>query len=181
MTAIRAAPAWRQQLTSFIDVAGFGETCVIPMRRGASGKPSPLLPGMMTAPRGAPGAVVVAELTRTRNQCLALSGPMVPRHAYPPGAERTDLPHFKAVDGVVDTGYPCQIDPETGILALTGPPIGIAGVGGYRFALRRRGWRQRRVARGVDQARRQSAGVGRLRRLDALCPLIVDGPLRPLG
>ena len=61
---------------------------------------------------------------------------MVPRNAYPPGAENTDLPHFKTSDGLVDTGYPCRIDSEARSLILTGPPAGIADVGGYRFALR---------------------------------------------
>jgi hypothetical protein len=106
------------------------------MRRGADGKPSPLTPGLVTAPRGAPGAVVVAELTASRERSLALSGPMVPRHAYPPGAERTAQSYFKTAHGVVDTGYPCRVDPDTQTLVITGPPAGIAGVGGYRFVLR---------------------------------------------
>ena len=129
------APAWRQQLTGFIDVACFGETCVIPTRRGTSGKPAPLPLGIVTAPRGAPGAVLVAELMPTRSQSLALRGPMVPRHAYPPGAEHSELAYYKTADGVVDTGYPCRADPDARTLILTGPPAGIAGVGGYRFAL----------------------------------------------
>jgi hypothetical protein len=129
------APAWRQQLTAFVDIACFGETCVIPMRRGAGGKPAPLPLGIIAAPRGAPGAIVVAELKPTRDRTLALSGPMVPRNAYPPGAESTGLPHFKTSDGLVDTGYPCRVNSETRTLTMTGPPAGIAGVGGYRFAL----------------------------------------------
>jgi hypothetical protein len=133
---MNAAPAWRQQLTSFIDVACFGETCIIPGRRGVSGRPAPLPLGAVTAPRGAPGAVLVAELMPDRNQSLALRGPMVPRVAYPPGTERSGLPYFKTADGIVDTGYPCRIDSDTGTLILTGPPAGIADVGGYRFALR---------------------------------------------
>jgi hypothetical protein len=129
------APAWRDTFTSFIDVACFGETCVIPTRRGASGKPAPLPLGIVTAPRGAPGAVPVAELTHIRQRNLAVSGAMVPRHAYPPGVEHTELPHFRTADGVVDTGYPCRVDPDTRTVIMTGPPDGIAGVGGYRFAL----------------------------------------------
>jgi hypothetical protein len=133
---MNGAPAWRQQLTSFIDVACFGETCVIATRRGASGKPAPLPLGVVAAPRGAPGAVPVAELMAGRNsQRLTLRGPMVPRHSYPPGAEHSGLPYFKSADGLVDTGYPCRIDPETRTLILTGPPAGIAEVGGYRFVM----------------------------------------------
>jgi hypothetical protein len=129
------APPWRQQLTGFIDVACFGETCIIPARRGASGKPAPLPLGIVTAPRGAPGAVLVAELTHTRNQSLALRSPMTPRHAYPPGTEGSDPTFFQAADGMIDTGYPCRIDPDAHTLTLTGPPAGTAGVGGYRFVL----------------------------------------------
>src|SRR5829696_2126130 len=130
------APAWRQQLTGFMDIACFGETCVIATRRGPSGKPAPLPLGVVAAPRGAPGAVLVAELMASpNNQRLALRGPMVPRHSYPPGTEQGGLPYFQTADGVVDTGYPCRVDPETRALILTGPPAGIAEVGGYRFAL----------------------------------------------
>jgi hypothetical protein len=130
------APAWRQRLTAFIDVACFGETCVIPTRRGGSGETAPLPLGLVTAPRGESGGRPLAELTLSRSQTLAVSGPMVPRQAYPPGTERSGLPYFKAADGVVDTGYPCRVDPDARTLTLTGPPAGIASVGGYRFALR---------------------------------------------
>ena len=133
---MNTSPAWRQQLTEFVDVACFGETCVIPMRRGARGKPAPLPLGVIAAPRGAPGSLVVAELKSTRDRTLALSGPMVPRNAYPPGAESTEVPYFNTSDGLVDTRYPCRVDSETRTLTVTGPPAGIAGVGGYRFALR---------------------------------------------
>ena len=133
---MNTAPAWRQQFTDFVDVACFGETCVIPMRRGGSGKPALLPLGIITAPRGAPGALMVAEVKPTRDRTLALSGPMVPRNAYPPGAESSRLPYFNTSDGLVDTGYPCRIDSETRTLTVTGPPAGIADVGGYRFALR---------------------------------------------
>jgi hypothetical protein len=130
------APRWREKLTGFIDVAAFGETCVIPTRRGASGKPAPIPFGAITAPRGAPGAVLVAELTRTEIGTVALRGPMVPRHPFPPGAERTTLPYLRSSNGVVDTGYTCRLDRDTNTLVIAGPPAGIAGVGGYRFALR---------------------------------------------
>jgi hypothetical protein len=61
---------------------------------------------------------------------------MVPRHAFPPGIERSGLPHFK-IDrfGLVDTGYVCRVDPVTKAMIVTGPPSGIVGVGGYRFPL----------------------------------------------
>ena len=130
------APAWRPQWTSFVDVACFGETCVIPARRGASGRAAPLALGRITAPRGAPGAILVAEVTTDGEQRLALRGPMIPRHPYPPGADQSGLAYFNTAQGLVDTGFPCRVDPHTQTLVVTGPPAGITGVGGYRFVLR---------------------------------------------
>ena len=142
------APVWRENSTSFLDVACFGETCIVPARRGESGKPAPIPLGIVTAPREGAGAVLVAEATYSGNRSLALSGPMVPRHAYPPGAERTNFPHYKTVSGVVDTGYPCRVDEETQTLILTGPPAGIAEVGGYRFGLQQ----LQRLVSNIDSA-----------------------------
>jgi hypothetical protein len=130
------APAWQSQWTSFVDVACFGETCVIPARRGASGRAAPLVLGRITAPRGAPGAILVAEAITGGDQRLVLRGPMIPRHAYPPGAEQSGLAYFRTAQGLVDTGFPCCADPQTQTLVITGPPAGITGVGGYRFVLR---------------------------------------------
>jgi hypothetical protein len=65
-----------------------------------------------------------------------LRGPMIPRHAYPPGAEQSGLAYFRTAQGLVDTGFPCCADPQTQTLVITGPPAGITGVGGYRFVLR---------------------------------------------
>ena len=140
------AQSWWQPSSSFIDVACFGEACIVPARRGPSGKAAPLPLGVVTAPRGAPGAVMVADLTMSRTQTLALRGPMVPRHAFPPGADPASPAYFKTVDGVVDTRYPCRADPETHTLVLTGPPPGIAGVGGYRFPVRE----LQRLITGID-------------------------------
>jgi AMP-binding enzyme len=129
------APAWRENAGIIVDVACFGETCIIPARRGESRRPAPIPLGIVTAPREGTGAVLVAEATCSGNQSLALSGPMVPRHAYPPGAERSNFPHYKTVNGVVDTGHPCRIDEETQTIIVMGPAAGIAEVGGYRFGL----------------------------------------------
>jgi acyl-coenzyme A synthetase/AMP-(fatty) acid ligase len=128
--------AWREKNIGFVDVLAFGETGVIATRRGASGKPAPVAFGPITAPRGAPGAVLVGELARTEMGTVALRGPMVPRHPFPPGAERSGLPYFKAVNGAVDTSYTCRVDPDTNTITVTGPPAGVIGVGGYRFILR---------------------------------------------
>ena len=130
-----AAAAWREKNIGFVDVIAFGETCLIPTRRGANGKPAAIPFGAITAPRGAPGAILVAELTRTEAGTVALRGPMVPRHAFPAGTERSTLPYFKSIRGVVDTGYTCSVDRDTRAMTVTGPPAGIVGVGGYRFPL----------------------------------------------
>ena len=62
---------------------------------------------------------------------------MVPSHSFPPGLERSSLPHFQiGRAGFVDTGYSCRIDAVTQAMIVTAPPSGIASVGGYRFPLR---------------------------------------------
>ncbi len=127
---------WREKHSGLIDVVAFGESGLIATRRDATGKPAPLACGAITAPRGAPGAVLVAELTRTEAGTIALRGPMVPWHPFPPGAEHGELPYFKSIHGMVDTGYTCRVDRDTRTMVVTGPPAGIVSVGGYRFALR---------------------------------------------
>ncbi|MEX0752512.1 MAG: class I adenylate-forming enzyme family protein [Xanthobacteraceae bacterium] len=130
-----AAAPWRDKDIAFLDVLAFGETCIIPMRRGPGGKPAPIPYGPVTAPRGAAGAILVAEMMRTEAGTIAVRGSMVPRHPFPPGAERGALPYFTSVKGMVDTGYTCRVERETRTLVVTGPPAGIVAVGGYRFPL----------------------------------------------
>jgi hypothetical protein len=128
--------AWRERDTTLVDVPIFGEAGLVAARRGKGGRPAPIPFGAVAVPRGSSGAVVVAELIRTPANTVALRGPMVPRHAFPPGIERSGLPHFR-IDrfGLVDTGYTCRIDSATKGMVVTGPPSGIASVGGYRFPL----------------------------------------------
>jgi hypothetical protein len=60
---------------------------------------------------------------------------MVPRAAFPPGAERGGLPYLKvSPSGYVDTGFACRADGAT--LTVTAPPPGLISVGGYRLAER---------------------------------------------
>jgi AMP-binding enzyme len=132
---LSAAAAWREKGVALLDVIAFGEACVIPARRGSAGRPAPLPLGAITAPRGAAGAIFVAELMRTKAGTIALRGTMVPRHVFPPGAERGTLPYFKPVNGVVDTGYTCRVDRDPHSVVVTGPPPGIVAIGGYRFPL----------------------------------------------
>ena len=89
---------------------------------------------MVTAPRGQKRGIVAAEAKLTSAGTLALGGPMVPRAAFPPGAERSGLPHFKVgANGFVDTGYGCRSDSSS--IVVTGPPPGMVSVGAYRFML----------------------------------------------
>ena len=127
---------WRERDTVLVDVSIFGEIAAVAARRGPVGRPAPIPFGGIVAPRGSPGAVVVAEVTATAHGTVALRGPMVPHHNFPPGAERSGQPHLAiGRAGVIDTGYACRLDPGARTLAITDPPPGIVNVGGYRFAL----------------------------------------------
>jgi hypothetical protein len=94
----------------------------------------PIPSGVIGAPRGSAGALTMAETIRTAAGTLGLRGPMVPAHAFPPGAGRGPEPHLAAdLDGFVDTGFACRIERESNTLGLTAPPGGITTIGGYRF------------------------------------------------
>jgi hypothetical protein len=130
------SPDWREHDANLVDVAIFGEAGLIPARRGAGGRAVPIPFGAVLAPHDSADAVQVAELTATMTDTVALRGPMVPRHTFPPGIEHADQPHFKiAPDGTVDTGYPCLVEAVRKTITVGGPPAGIAAVGGYRFPL----------------------------------------------
>jgi hypothetical protein len=133
---LAASPAWRERDTALVDVSIFSEAGLVAARRSADGRATPIPFGPVVAPRGNPSAVAVVELVRTASGTVALRGPMVPRHAFPPGIERSGLAHFE-IDrfGLVDTGYTCHIDPTSKAMVVTGPPSGIVSVGGYRFPL----------------------------------------------
>jgi hypothetical protein len=130
-------PAWRDGDVAITDIQAFGENVLIAARRGPSGRPAAIAFGPVMAPRGATGGVIVAEAQPTANGTIALRGPMVPRCAFPPGVERTTLPHLKiAPTGFVDTGYACWGDQDNAPMAVTAPPPGMVAVGGYRFVMR---------------------------------------------
>jgi hypothetical protein len=134
---IAASPAWQNRDVTLTDVPVFGEIGLLALRRSADGRPAPIEFGVFSAPRASEGAVAVAELARTDAGTLAMRGPMVPRLAFPSGAERSGLPHLKVgIDALVDTGYACRVDSTTNAMVVTGPPTGIVSIGGYRFALR---------------------------------------------
>ena len=121
--------AWPDQNTVFVDVSSFGEIALVPTRRGSDGR---LTLGPVKAPRAHRDGIVIAELARTAAGTIAARGPMVPRRAFPPGVEHTDLPCLRiGPDDLIDTGYPCRFDAATGTIAVTGEPARIVSVGGY--------------------------------------------------
>ena len=134
---LRRTPDWRDAATSLIDVQLFGEIGLIAARRGPNGKAAPIPLGPVLAPRGgADGALAVAEVATTATGTLALRGPMVPQNAFPPGAERTALPRFRATaDGFVDTGCATEVGRDPNSVVVSGPPPGLVSFGGYRFAV----------------------------------------------
>jgi AMP-binding enzyme len=130
------SPDWRERNANLVDVAIFGEAGLIPARRGADGRAVPIPFGPVLAPHDSADAVQVAELGATMTDTVSLRGPMVPRHAFPPGIEHSDQPHLAiAHDGTVDSGYPCLVDAVRKTITVSGPPAGLAAVGGYRFPL----------------------------------------------
>jgi hypothetical protein len=133
---LAASADWRLSEMPLIDVSLFGETGLLALRRGGDGKPSALPLGPVVAPSIGDGGVTVAELGVSAAHTVTLRGPMVPRHAFPPGVDRSDQPHFKiGPDGIVDTGYGCQTDVLNNTARVTSAPSGIANVGGYRLPL----------------------------------------------
>jgi hypothetical protein len=128
--------AWRHPTASLTDMLVFGETAVVGSRRDAHGMPVSLRAFAVTAPSSSARAEPVVEIARTGNGTLAFHGPMVPRHPFPPGADRLGTPHLRAdAEGFVDTFYPCRIDWAEDTLEVTGPPPSVVSVGFYRFVL----------------------------------------------
>jgi hypothetical protein len=126
--------AWQHPHVRMIDVLAFGETAVICGRRGASGEPADVPLGLAFTSREEANVMTAAETTVTQAGTLAIRGAMVPRHPFPPGAERAPMACFKPdALGFADTRYACRADRDRGTIQLTGPPPGIVSVGGYRF------------------------------------------------
>jgi hypothetical protein len=84
---------------------------------------------------------MVVEASRTGTGMLALRGPMVPAHAFPPGAEHGPEPYLAAdALGFVDTGFTCRLERNSQTLVIGGPPAGITTIGGYRFRQNQIDW-----------------------------------------
>jgi hypothetical protein len=130
---LASSTPWRGE-AALVDVACFGETGLLAGLRGPDGLPIPIPYGSIGASRAAEGSVTVIEALRTAAGMLALRGPMVPAHAFPPGAERGSEPHLTAdALGFVDTGFVCRLERDSQALGIGRAPGGITRIGGYRF------------------------------------------------
>ena len=133
---LMAGSAWRHSQAALVDVQPFGETALIAARRGPAGEPAEIPLGHVSTPCDASDARSMLETAVTDRGTLAARGPMVPKHPFPPGAERAAMRCFMPdAVGFADTGYPCRADRASAELSITGPPPGIVSVGGYRFRL----------------------------------------------
>jgi len=120
---VPASAAWPEAETPLVDVSIFGEAALVPSRRGPDGAPGALRLGPLLTQHDGAGSVAVAELLRTDAGTLAVCGPMVPHHSFPPGIERSGLPYFQiGRRGVVETGYACRIDPGANTIVVTEAP-----------------------------------------------------------
>lgn len=95
-----------------IDVACFGETGLLATQRDANGAALPL-------PFG-------ADTQRTKHGTLTLRASGTELDIFPAADERAD----PATSTFIDTGFPCQADPDRGTLTITGGPPGLVLVGG---------------------------------------------------
>lgn len=128
---VAASDDWHDTGTTLTDLYLFGEIGLFGARRDADGAPAPLNPGSFTAPRGAASSKTIGEIVVTPKATLALRGAMVPIAAYRIPSD--DPLKEAAAPDYVDTGYATHVDRATGHLAITAPPVGLVGVGGYRF------------------------------------------------
>ncbi len=113
--AIAARLMEQSDLFRCLFVAGEAAACEITKGSGAL-VPSPSL-----------------QMKITAKQTLAFSGDMVPRFAFPPGAERAATGIWVTdEDGFADSGFPAQVKDQKFI--LSGNPTGIIAVGGRRFS-----------------------------------------------
>jgi len=128
---VMASDNWQDASSTLTDVYLFGEIGLFAARRLADGSPAPIAPGSFGAPRAAASSKSIGEVIVTSKATLALRGAMVPVAAYraPSGESLTET----SQPDYVDTGYAAHLDRTTGAISITAPPVGIVGVGGYRF------------------------------------------------
>lgn len=118
------------EATSVVDVSSFGETGLVAARRTELKKPALIPHGVISAPRGAIGAMTVVETASSSAGTLMLRGPMVPSTTFPPGPDPGRAPDLA---GYIDTGFFCRLDKQSQTFTITGSPPGIVGIGGYRL------------------------------------------------
>jgi non-ribosomal peptide synthetase component E (peptide arylation enzyme) len=128
----RAAASWRWRdaHAKFVDVYAFGEIGLLALKRKDGAPPS-----FTIGPAVGARAAAVTEIMRTRGGTMAVRGPMVPIRPFVERGSSTP-PLTADAAGFVDTGYPCRVDGQTGVVTISGPPAGIINVGGYRFVQR---------------------------------------------
>ena len=132
---MRRAANWQDGAVALTDVQLFGEIGLLAARRALGRRPDPIPLGPVIAPRGALG-LQVAEVALSPDSTLTLSGPMVPTAAFPPGAERTELPcHHPTEEGFVDTRYTANLCPGGSAVVVSGLSPDLISFGGYRFAV----------------------------------------------
>jgi hypothetical protein len=133
---LRRAADWQDPAVSLTDVQLFGEIGLIAARRSTNRRPAPIPLGSVVAPRAAQEALQVAEVAISPGGTLTLSGPMVATAAFPPGAERTELPcHRPTAEGFVDTRYAADLCRGGSAVLARGLPPDLISFGGYRFAV----------------------------------------------
>jgi hypothetical protein len=132
---MRRAADWRDPAVALTDVQLFGETGLVAARRAPNRRAAPIPLGPVVAPRGALG-LQVAEVALSSGGTLTLSGPMVPTAAFPPGAERTELPcHHPTAEGFVDTRCAADLCQGGSAVIVNGLSPDLISFGGYRFAV----------------------------------------------
>jgi AMP-binding enzyme len=130
-------PAWPDRDCPLVDILAFGEIGLVAARRKGDGRPAPIIAGPTAAPRNLGDGLVLVNVARSAAGTIALSGAMVPQHAFPPGVERGGVPRLEIADnGAIDTGFACRLDRAHGALTVNAPPAGVISVGGYRFVLK---------------------------------------------
>lgn len=131
-----ASPLRNRSDIDIADAIVFGEIGLILRRRDGGGTSASLPTGPIRAPQAGADGMVIAELRRTDRGTLAMRSPMIPRHPFPPHAQKDFAPSMRIeADGFVDTGYGCHAAADSSTLALSHAPAGLVSIGGYRFAL----------------------------------------------
>lgn len=111
---------------------GIGETAVA---RALKGQPGALMLGPDSHTSGGGQSPILIESRVGPEGHLSLRGAMVPRAAFPPGAENGQPPFWSVdADGFRDTGLPAAADKARKSVAIGSREPGVISIGGRRFA-----------------------------------------------